>query len=114
MVILYLGFGTTVIGLMTTDPAVRAAATLYLPWVVALPLTAVWCYHLDGIFIGATWTPEMRNGMAISTVIFILCLLLTTPVISNHGLWLSFHIFVLARAATLAGCYGRLERRIGN
>ena len=39
-----------------------AGALAYLPYVIALPLVAVFAFLFDGVFIGATRTAEMRNG----------------------------------------------------
>ena len=47
----------------------------------------VWCYLLDGMFIGATRAAEMRNSMAVAAAGFALTLL-TLPWLGNHGLWL--------------------------
>lgn len=40
-----------------------------------LPLVGVWCYLLDGMFIGATRAAEMRNSMAVAAAGFALTLL---------------------------------------
>ncbi len=45
-----------------------AAALPYLPWLAATPLVALWCYILEGVFIGATRGREMRNGMVIAVL----------------------------------------------
>ncbi len=57
---------------MTGLAAVRASALTYLPYVTLLPLVAVWAFLFDGVFIGATRTPEMRNGMALALAVFLL------------------------------------------
>ena len=41
----------------------------YLPYVIAAPLVSVWAFMLDGIFIGAVATAEMRNAMIIMLVL---------------------------------------------
>jgi len=53
---------------LTTIESVRDAAQAYIPWLVVMPLFAVWCYQLDGIFVGALRTAQMRNAMLVSTV----------------------------------------------
>ena len=65
------------------------------------------------IFIGSTWTREMRNGMAMSLLVFGAALFLLVPALENHGLWLSFCLFMVARALTLGAVYPRLERAVG-
>lgn len=98
------------IGVLTSVPDVVAATSAYLPWVLVAPLVAVWSYQLDGIFIGATRTADMRNGMAISLVLFLVAVHLLQPLWGNHGLWLAMTIMWVARAVTLAVRYPALVR----
>ena len=111
--IAYAGAGGLLIALLTSVPDVRDAAQLYLPWAIAAPLVSVWSYQLDGIFIGATRTGDMRNGMIISLALFVGLLWLLVPMFGNHGLWLAFLIFMVARGVTLAARYPALERSVG-
>ncbi|MBT7248119.1 MAG: MATE family efflux transporter [Rhodospirillaceae bacterium] len=115
-VVLAAGFalgGPYLIDILSGDAAVREMARGYLIWAVIMPLVSVWSYQLDGVFIGATWTREMRNGMAISMIFFMASLMALIPVLGNHGLWLSFQVFMAVRGITLAVWFPRLERRIG-
>ncbi|MDA1090510.1 MAG: MATE family efflux transporter [Proteobacteria bacterium] len=109
----YFAIGPLLIDLMTNIEAVRTAAREYLPWVVVLPMISVWSFQLDGIFIGSTWTKEMRNGMAMSLVAFVVALYVLVPPLGNHGLWLAFCLFMVTRALTLGAVYPRLERTVG-
>ena len=104
--------GPQIINLMTSVPSVQAEANTYLIWVIAMPIVSVWCFHLDGVFIGATWTREMRDTMAVSTAIYIASVLVTVPLYGNHGLWFSFALFFALRGITLALRYPALERRM--
>lgn len=64
-----LGFalgGRQLIAHITDIPAVIAEANRQLPWLIAMPLLAVWCFLLDGVFIGATRAREMRNSMLVA------------------------------------------------
>ncbi len=99
--LLYFAFGPWFIAMMTDLPALREAASAYLPWVVAMPLLAVWSYQLDGIFIGSLRTREMRDGMIIAFVAFLVAGYLLTPAWGNHGLWAALAAFFVARALTL-------------
>ncbi|EKE44781.1 MATE efflux family protein [Oceaniovalibus guishaninsula JLT2003] len=105
--------GGAVIDTMTTSPEVREAARAYLPWMVAAPVLAVAAFMLDGIFIGATRTKDMRNMMALSVAIYALALVALLPVFGNHGLWMALSVSYVARAATLGWKYPALERSIG-
>lgn len=101
--------GTAIIAVMTTAEPVRAAAATYLPWMVAAPLLGLAPWMLDGIFIGATRTRDMRNMMAISAAIYAACVVTLLPLLGNHGLWLSLLISFLARGLTLGLRYPALE-----
>jgi MATE family multidrug resistance protein len=101
--------GTAIIAVMTTAEPVRAAAATYLPWMVAAPLLGLAPWMLDGIFIGATRTRDMRNMMAVSAAIYAACVVILLPLLGNHGLWLSLLISFLARGVTLGLRYPALE-----
>ena len=93
-------FGETVVSLLTSLPALRQQADNYLPWQVVLPIIGVWCYLLDGMFIGATRASEMRNSMAVAALGFAVTLL-TLPWLGNHGLWLALTVFLALRGLSL-------------
>jgi len=106
--LIYLIFGTMFIDALTNIPAVRLAASDYLIWVIILPIISVWCFHFDGIFIGATAGKYIRDGMVISTIIYIIALMIFLPLWHNHGLWLSYCLFLVARGITLAHDYPKI------
>lgn len=93
--------GTALIGLLTSIAEVQRHATHFLPWMIALPLIAVWSYLLDGIYIGATKAKAMRNSMLLSFAGFVLCYALLQQ-LDNHALWLALSVFMLLRGLTLA------------
>jgi MATE family multidrug resistance protein len=112
--VLLVFIGPLIIDALTGVEEVRQAAREYLPWVAAMPVVAVWCYQLDGIFIGTTHTTEMRNGMVISLIIFVLSLAVLVPILENHGAWLSMIIFSVARGVTLGFLFPRIEKSLVN
>jgi MATE family multidrug resistance protein len=96
---------------MQTDiPDVRDTAYRYLPYLASLPLIAVWSYVLDGLFIGATRAREMRNGMLL-TLLLVLPFAWALQALGNHGLWLTFLLFMALRSLTLGGFAWRLHRQ---
>lgn len=101
--------GSAIIAVMTTAEPVRAAAATYLPWMVAAPLLGLAPWMLDGIFIGATRTRDMRNMMAVSAAIYAVSVIVLLPLMGNHGLWLSLLISFAARGVTLGLRYPALE-----
>jgi MATE family multidrug resistance protein len=105
-------FGAAVIGLMTDIPSVAGAAHTYLIWVAVLPVISGWSFLLDGIFIGATRSAEMRNAMAVSLAGFLAIGFVLSDMLSNHGLWLAYTLFISLRAITLVYYYPRIVRDI--
>ncbi len=104
----YALFGGAIIDWLTTQEEVRTAAAEYLPWLVAMPVLAVWSYQLDGVFIGSLQTAEMRNAMLVSTAIYWVGVFVAVDLLGNHGLWLSLALFFCLRAVTL-GVYLRFR-----
>jgi MATE family multidrug resistance protein len=102
-------FGGGIIDLMTTAPDVRAEARLYLVYMIVAPVLGVASWMLDGIFIGATRTRDMRNMMALSFIVYAVSIAVLVPMFGNHGLWLSLLISFVARGVTLGLKYPGLE-----
>ncbi len=108
--IIYAVTGHLIIQALTGIDAVRANAGEFLVWLMISPIISVWSFLLDGIFIGATRTAEMRNGMLISLAVFLAAVFILKPIYGNHGLWLSLMLFMVVRAITLGVYYPSLER----
>ncbi len=102
-------FGTTIIDTMTTAPDVQAAARVFLPYMIAAPLIGVAAWMLDGIFIGATRTTDMRNMMVVSAVVYFVCVFPLMALFGNHGLWVGLLLNFVVRGVTLALKYPALE-----
>ena len=105
-------FGGMLIDLLTTIPEVRTTAQEYLPWIILLPIVAVWAFQFDGIYIGATWSREMRNSMILAVTAFLGSLVILLPEFSNHGLWAAYIIFLGVRGIMLIVWYPGLESTI--
>jgi len=100
--------GDALIALMTTNEAVRLAAHDYL-WIAALAtLSFMPAFVYDGILIGLTQNVAMRNGMLASLVVFLAAALVLKIPFGNLGLWLSLHLWFVARGAFY---WWSLERR---
>lgn len=105
--------GGAIIDLMTTNPEVRGAARVYLMYMVAAPVVGVAAWMLDGIFIGATRSRDMRNMMIVSFVIYAAVAAILVPLLGNHGLWLALLVSFVARGVTLGLRYRALEGAAG-
>lgn len=102
--------GDALLAAMTTNAAVREAAAGYLVWAALTPIVGVWCFQLDGIFIGATRTRDMRDMMILSFVGYLAAVAILQPAFGNHGLWAALIVFYVLRALTLAPRIPALRR----
>lgn len=102
-------FGGALIDVMTTAPDVREEARDYLAYMVLAPLIGLAPWMLDGIFIGATRSADMRNMMALAFLIYVAAAAVLVPIFGNHGLWLALLVSYVARGATLGWRYRALE-----
>lgn len=109
----FMVFGGVIVDWMTTAADVRRVARDYLPYMAPTPFLSAAPFMLDGIFIGATRTRDMRNMMAISTLIYFAAALALMPAFENHGLWGALLISFAARGLTLGWKYPALERSVG-
>ncbi|MGO2008701.1 MATE family efflux transporter [Vreelandella alkaliphila] len=102
--------GNYLVALLTGLAEVRATAASYLPWMIVMPLIAVWSYLLDGVFIGTTAVREMRNSIFIGLAVYLPTWWLSQG-LGNHGLWLAFTLFMFTRSAVLIAYYYRYRQR---
>lgn len=109
----YFAAGRAIIDLLTDLPSIRFEAYRYLPWLILSPVVAVWCFVLDGVFVGLMLAREMRDTMLLSVIVIFLPLWFILQPLGNHGLWLAFMIFFIARGVTLLYTALRIERGDG-
>jgi len=102
--------GGAAIEFLTTDPAVRRIASTHLPFAAIYITVSFIAFQLDGVFIGATRSREMRDASILSLLIFIGAEMLLTSWMGNRGLWTAFVVYVLVRGITLSAFLPRLLR----
>lgn len=106
-VLITLGFmfgGRAIVGVISDIPAVREQANHYLPWLMAMPLVSMWCFLLDGVFIGATRGREMRNTMFVAIIgFFVIWWCLSAE--GNHALWAAMLGFMALRGLMLGAVF---------
>lgn len=107
--VLYALFGGLLIAAMTGIDSVRAAAGAHVWWAVILPVLSIWAFQLDGIFIGATRTAEMRNAMIASLAAFVAIGFPLVGAFGNDGLWGAYTAFMAVRGITLYLYYPRVR-----
>lgn len=106
----FLLFGEWLINVLTTEPYVQTMALYYLPWVSLTALTGLYAFQMDSIFIGASWSKDMRNMMFLSLFVFFGVLYGTRDWLGNHSLWLALNMFLLIRGITLSAMLPRRYR----
>ncbi|WP_136659850.1 MATE family efflux transporter [Nitratireductor sp. XY-223] len=102
----FLVFGTAVVDFLTTSQDVRAEASRFLHWAALTAVVGVLAFEMDGVFIGATWSKDMRNMMLLSLALFVVLIWVLVPAIGNHGLWLALLAFLGARGLSLYAMLG--------
>jgi len=110
--LIYLVGKNNFIFIMTDLPNIKNLSMSYSYWVVLIPFISSFCYQIDGIFIGASQTKELRNAMIVSVSIYILCALFLVSSFGNSGLWISLCIFFALRALTLFFYVSKIYQRI--
>ena len=69
-------------------------------WVALMPFAAFLAFQMDGIFVGATRSRDMRNAMLVSTAVFVAFVWFATPyglagLLAAFALWLGIRGFIL-------------------
>lgn len=93
--------GEQLIRLISDIDSVVIEASRYIVWIILLPILSCWCYLYDGVYIGLTRADIMRNSMIVATFAVFFPLWFAFSDYQNHGLWLAFTGFMVARGATL-------------
>jgi len=97
----FLIFGNAIIGFITTAGDVRGVAETYLVYAALTALTGALAFHMDGVFIGATWSSDMRNMMLLALAGYLASVAVLVPLFSNHGLWIALNVFLGLRGVLL-------------
>ena len=109
--IFYLIFFKQIINIITDIDILRFISYKHAIWIIIIPPVASFCYQLDGIFIGASQTQDMRNAMIVAVVFFIFISTYLTKYFDNHGLWLSLLLFTLLRSITLNYFFNKILKK---
>ena len=110
--IIYYFLGPILIDLLTDLPEVRSLSKEFLIWMIFFPIVAVWPYLLDGIFIGAMRSTDMRNGMLFSLAIFLGSINFLVENYGYNGSWVALYLFMLSRGITLMIKYPQINKNL--
>ena len=98
-----------IIGLLTQQDELIALTAANWIWVILLAPASWFAFQLDGIFIGATRTGEMRNAMIMTTILFIV-LVWGLREYGISGLMGAFALYLALRGFTLWPYLGRVRK----
>lgn len=105
-------FAPWAIQLLTREQVVQSIAGQHAYFAGIYIMFSFVAFQLDGIFIGATRSKEMRNASILSLFILIVAGTILTSCCGNTGLWISFIVYVIARGVTLGVYLPRLLRDV--
>lgn len=100
--ILYALFPTPFVKMISDSPLILEQIPPYYIYMVLIPVITFAAFLWDGIYIGATASKAIRNTMIISSILIFLPLwYILVPIYGNHGLWIAFLGFMLARGISM-------------
>ena len=100
--VLYAIFPTTFVRIISNHPVIITQIQPYYIYMVLIPVITFAAFLWDGIYIGATASKAIRNTMIISSiVVFLPMWFFLMPLYGNHGLWIAFLGFMLARGVSM-------------
>lgn len=100
--LLYACFPDTFIALISDQEGIIEQAQPYHIYMMLIPVITFAAFLWDGIYIGATASRAIRNTMVISSLfVFLPSWYLLMPAYGNHGLWMAFLLFMMARGLSM-------------
>lgn len=106
------GLGPWFVQRLTTLATVREVALAHLLWAALYVVCSFPAFQLDGIFVGTSASRPMRDATLMALLTFLGATWVTVDRWGNHGLWLAFVGFVIARGAFLGAYLPELMRRL--
>ena len=103
-------FAGPVIDSFAATPEIAAMGREHAIWLAVIPVAGFAAFVYDGVFVGASWTRALLGSMIAAALLYAALLWLSWP-LGNDGLWLSFALFLAARAAFQAVQVRRLTAR---
>jgi multidrug resistance protein, MATE family len=107
----FMAGGWWVIDLASPNATVERLAEGFLPYAAIMPLVGAIAFQMDGVYIGATWSREMRNLMLLSLATYFAAWAVLQPLFGNHGLWIALLLFQSARSIAFRFMLPKLTAR---
>jgi MATE family multidrug resistance protein len=112
LALLLLLFGNSAVAVLTDLEPVQVAAQGSLFLAAIYIFFSFAAFQLDGIFIGASFTRQMRNAAFLSIAVFLAAWWILMDRFGVSGLWWAMIIYVAARADALLLYYPALRKSI--
>ena len=112
LALIYALFGSFFIKIMTTSDEVILASEAFLIFIVLCPIFGALPFLMDGIFVGATRSIDMRNMMFLSLIIYVVSAYVFIGLYGFYGLWIALLVSYAARGISLLTRYPKLEKSI--
>ena len=112
LALIYAFFGSFFIKIMTTSNEVILASEAFLIFIVLCPIFGALPFLMDGIFVGATRSIDMRNMMFLSLIIYVVSAYVLIDLYGFYGLWIALLVSYAARGISLLTRYPKLEKSI--
>jgi len=98
---------------MTSNISLQRTASIYWPWVAALPVICIWAFLWDGVFMSAMRTRTLRNTMLGSVLLYAPALFLFSSLWGNTGIWAALVVLMAARSLLLTLAWPNLKNSVG-
>lgn len=100
--ILYALFPTAFVKIISDNAEIISEIRPYYVYMTLIPIITFAAFLWDGIYIGATASKAIRNTMIISAIlVFLPMWYFLMPIYGNHGLWIAFLGFMVARGVSM-------------
>jgi putative efflux protein, MATE family len=99
----YWAFPESFIRMISDNAELISSSMPYHVYMILIPLITFAAFIWDGVYIGATASKAIRNTMIIATfLVFLPSWYWLMPRFDNHGLWIAFLLFMIARGVAMS------------
>lgn len=98
--------------MMTNDVVVLGRLTDFTAWLIAMPIVSTLAFMWDGVYTGATAGKQIRNGMILAAIGFVLGYVATAHWWGVHALFVGYFLHLAARVIYLTAAWRPLVSKL--
>ena len=98
--------------MMTSDRVVLERLTDFTLWLIAMPIVSTLAFMWDGVYTGATAGKQIRNGMILAAIGFVLGYVATAHWWGVHALFVGYFLHLAARVIYLTAAWRPLVSKL--